>query len=223
MKRRNIGVAVAILLAFFALGARAASSAAEAFHRTQGSQRTLPPPPSHQAATFSVNGLENTTNKSSPLFGIFLVTVLAVFLMVIVFFVVMMLLNMKRRLAAKRKKALDDDGIYLVLDDEDKNTLTTRFEDALSRLRAGGNIDDVILDCWVTLQKVVARQGVIRDSAQTAEEFIVEVLSETELPRTDLETLASLYRSAMFSNTESTADDRVRAITALENVTAALS
>ena len=223
MKRRNAGIAIAILLMFFALGTRAATSAAEAFHRTQGSQRTLPPPPSHLAATFSMDGLRNTTNKPSPIFGVFLVALLAAFLIAIVFFVVMMLLNMKRRLAAKRTKALDDDGTYLVLDDEDKNTLTTHFEDALSRLRAGVNINDVILDCWVALQKVVARQGIIRDPAQTAEEFIVDVLSETELPRTDLETLATLYRCAMFSDAESTPEDRVRAMTALENVTEALS
>jgi len=70
---------------------------------------------------------------------------------------------------------------------------------------------DAVVAAWVALEEAAERSGVLREPAQTATEFTLELLDATEADATASRTLLDLYLAARFSGHPITSDDVVRA------------
>ncbi|HET9128549.1 MAG TPA: DUF4129 domain-containing protein [Propionibacteriaceae bacterium] len=127
-------------------------------------------------------------------------------------------LNAKRGLEqADADQVVDADALPELVE-----SVSESLADTLKRLRTGGRLDDVILECWRRLEEAAAATGTPRAASQTAEEFTVSVLAATPARPDDLRVLADLYRRAMFSTLPAAPDDRGRAVDALERLISSL-
>ena len=79
----------------------------------------------------------------------------------------------------------------------------------------GGSPRNAIVQCWTELEDAVERLGLPRDPALTSEEFTAGVLERYAVGRSEIETLAALYREARFSAHPMTERHRAAAVDAL--------
>ncbi|MFI2753837.1 DUF4129 domain-containing protein [Cellulomonas sp. P22] len=70
---------------------------------------------------------------------------------------------------------------------------------------------DAVVAAWVSLEQAAERSGLVRERAQTASEFTVEVLDSTRADPRATRTLLGLYLTARFSEHPVTAADVGRA------------
>lgn len=74
---------------------------------------------------------------------------------------------------------------------------------------------DAVIAAWVALEESAARSGVVRDRAQTASEFTLDVLDATQADAAATRRLLSLYLAARYSEHRLTAADVATARDAL--------
>ncbi|AEI13589.1 DUF4129 domain-containing protein [Cellulomonas gilvus] len=77
---------------------------------------------------------------------------------------------------------------------------------------------DAVVAAWVALEHAAERSGVLREPAQTASEFTLELLDATEADGEASRALLALYLAARFSEHRLTADDVAQARSALDVV-----
>ncbi len=87
--------------------------------------------------------------------------------------------------------------------------------DALDRRVPPG---DAVIAAWVALEDAAEGSGVVREAAQTATEFTLELLDATQADADASRALLGLYLAARFSEHEITPDDVTRARGALEAI-----
>jgi hypothetical protein len=83
-------------------------------------------------------------------------------------------------------------------------------EDALNRLNAGEDYEDVIIRCYAQMSKLVADLGVSRSPAVTPHEFIA-ALTSFGLPEAAVETLTRLFEQVRYGNQPASKDDNEQA------------
>lgn len=93
---------------------------------------------------------------------------------------------------------------------------------ALSELRAGRSVTDVIIDCWLALEQAAGISGHPRRPSQTATEYTLDLLAATAADDNDLSELADLYRQAMFAALPPGPASAERAEQCLQNLLTAL-
>lgn len=77
---------------------------------------------------------------------------------------------------------------------------------------------DAVIAAWVALEHAAASGGLVRDRAETATEFTVEVLDATSADPAATRTLLDLYLAARYSRHPLTTDDVARARTSLATI-----
>lgn len=77
---------------------------------------------------------------------------------------------------------------------------------------------DAVIAAWVALEHAAASGGLVRDRAETATEFTVDVLDATSADPAATRTLLDLYLAARYSRHPLTADDVSRARTSLATI-----
>ena len=100
--------------------------------------------------------------------------------------------------------------------------LAAAVDDGLATL-AEGPVDDVIIACWVRLEEAAAAGGVVRSPSETSAELAVRVLARFDVPAEPVERLLSRYRAARYSQHRLGESDRATAITALQEIGAAMA
>lgn len=115
------------------------------------------------------------------------------------------------RVAAARRRSTATQGDLVFTDDERAEVAET-LTVSLARLRAGDDLGEAIVEAWRTLEAVAARRGLVRDPAQTAGDYAVDLLAHTGADEADLRALADLYRAAWYSQRTPTAADRDHAV-----------
>lgn len=106
----------------------------------------------------------------------------------------------------------------------DQVALLMEATSATSRARAlrEGNPRNAVVACWVALEDAAERGGLERYAAETSAEFTVRVLQQWEVPTPVVLRLSELYREARFSRHPITEEQRRAAVSALEEIHAAL-
>lgn len=122
----------------------------------------------------------------------------------------------RRQIAMRRLRARGAEVRFseedAILDEE---SMAESFSEALERLRLGASVDEVIVDCWRHLERLVSEAGLTRAATQTSDEFTVDVLQATSADEAALRRLAGLYRRAAYSAHRLTGADRDSAVAAL--------
>jgi hypothetical protein len=77
---------------------------------------------------------------------------------------------------------------------------------------------DAVIAAWVALEHAAASGGLVRDRAETATEFTVEVLDATSADPAATRTLLDLYLTARYSTHPLTPDDVARARASLATI-----
>jgi hypothetical protein len=77
---------------------------------------------------------------------------------------------------------------------------------------------DAVIAAWVALEHAAASGGLVRDRAETATEFTVDVLDATSADPAATRELLDLYLAARYSRHPLTADDVTRARTSLATI-----
>jgi hypothetical protein len=86
-----------------------------------------------------------------------------------------------------------------------------------------GPVDDVVIACWVRLERAAAAAGVDRLASETPAELAARVLGELHAPAPAVERLLVRYRTARFSDHRLDDDDRAVAVRALEEIRVAIA
>lgn len=90
--------------------------------------------------------------------------------------------------------------------------------EALARLDGTPDPADAVVQAWLVLEEAVAREGVVRDAAQTQAELTRDVLHTTRAPRGATTTLLRTYEAVRYGNGDVTAAEVGTARTALEEI-----
>jgi hypothetical protein len=109
------------------------------------------------------------------------------------------------------------------IDEIPMSSFAETVEESLDDLRGGLDTDDVILECWRRLESLGEHAGAPRRDSDTSTEYVERLLAGVPRAASDLDVLARLYRSAMFSGLSSDLVARTTAIECLERLSAALS
>jgi hypothetical protein len=109
------------------------------------------------------------------------------------------------------------------IDEIPMSSFAETVEESLDDLRGGLDTDDVILECWRRLESLGEHAGAPRRDSDTSTEYVERLLAGVPKAASDLDVLARLYRSAMFSGLSSDPGARATAIECLEHLSAALS
>lgn len=117
---------------------------------------------------------------------------------------------------AREKPEPDDEVAPDVALEADANELSTpALREGVTRaareLVDGVPPGDAVIAAWVSLEQAAERSGLVRERAQTASEFTVEVLDSTRADPQATRTLLGLYLTARFSEHPVTAADVGRA------------
>jgi hypothetical protein len=144
-----------------------------------------------------------------------LVGLAAIALIVLVVLVVRRVRQLSPDVPDETPDAPDED---LLTVEEAQDALTT----ALDRVDYAPTPNDAVVDSWLALEHAVGEAGIHRRETQTTAEYVIGVLSRLDLPARDLETLAELYRRALFDRTELTEAERDRARSALHRLSGAV-
>jgi hypothetical protein len=108
------------------------------------------------------------------------------------------------------------------------NTRDVRSDEIVEALDEGlealgeGSVDDVVIACWVRLERAAAAAGVERVASETPAELAARVLGELHAPPLAVERLLVHYRTARFSDHPVGEDDRAVAVRSLEEIRAAI-
>jgi len=94
--------------------------------------------------------------------------------------------------------------------------------EALARLDGTPDPADAVVQAWLALEEAVAREGVVRDPAQTQAELTSDVLDATSAPSGATTTLLSTYEAVRYGSAGATADDVAAARACLEDILRAL-
>ena len=108
------------------------------------------------------------------------------------------------------------------IDEIPMSSFAETVEESLDDLRGGLDTDDVILECWRRLESLGEHAGAPRRDSDTSTEYVERLLAGVPRAASDLDVLAHLYRSAMFSGLSSDPGARETAIECLEHLSAAL-
>jgi hypothetical protein len=87
---------------------------------------------------------------------------------------------------------------------------------------ADGTVDDVIIECWVRLEKAAAGAGVERLPSETASELAARVLADLHAPPAAIDALLERYRTARYSHHRLDDGDRRVAMDALRQIREAI-
>ena len=109
------------------------------------------------------------------------------------------------------------------IDEIPMSSFAETVDESLDDLRGGLDTDDVILECWRRLESLGEHAGAPRRDSDTSTEYVERLLAGVPRAASDLDVLARLYRSAMFSGLSSDPRARGTAIECLEHLSAALS
>jgi len=205
---RRTAIAVAGLVVFVVLGAALAGP----WHVSTRDGRipridyTPPPLPSNDATSAPL-GEGGPNHLSIP--GWVFVVVLVVVLAVVAWFVVPMV---KRWLTGRGPKERDDVVDAGTPAGFEAYPATPALQEGVAqatRLLEDPDVapGDAVIAAWVALEDAAARSGVVRDRAQTASEFTVEVLGATLADPAATRWLLGRYLDARYSEHVLTADD----------------
>lgn len=100
--------------------------------------------------------------------------------------------------------------------------LATAVARAEARLAGLAEPRDAVTAAWVALEDEAARQGTVRNPAQTTTEFTTELLRHSPAPADAVTGLRSLYQKARFTTHPVTGTDVERARAALARIATAL-
>jgi hypothetical protein len=149
-----------------------------------------------------------------------------VVLVLLVVLVVVVLLALARRLARLFRERLQprstDDSTPDGSLDEGPDRWVPAMQDGVRR--AAQELDDeqppgdAVIAAWVALEHAAASGGLVRDRAETATEFTVDVLDATSADPAATRTLLDLYLAARYSRHALTAGDVARARTSLATI-----
>jgi hypothetical protein len=109
------------------------------------------------------------------------------------------------------------------VDEIPMSSFAETVDESLDDLRAGLDIDDVVLECWRRLESLGENAGAPRRDSDTSTEYVERLLNGVPRAATDLAVLARLYRSAMFSGLASDPSARSTAVECLEHLSTFLS
>jgi hypothetical protein len=87
---------------------------------------------------------------------------------------------------------------------------------------ADGTVDDVVIECWVRLEKAAAGAGVERLPSETASELAARVLADLHAPPAAIDALLERYRTARYSHHRLDDSDRRAAMDALRQIREAI-
>ncbi|QIK83510.1 DUF4129 domain-containing protein [Sanguibacter sp. HDW7] len=90
--------------------------------------------------------------------------------------------------------------------------------EALARLDGTPDPADAVVRAWLVLEEAVAREGVVRDAAQTQAELTRDVLHTTHAPRAATTTLLRTYEAVRYGSGDVVAADIATARAALEKI-----
>lgn len=96
--------------------------------------------------------------------------------------------------------------------------LAAGVDDAVEALARDLPPGDAVIAAWVALERSAERSGVVRDRAQTATEFTLELLDSTRADPAASRALLDLYLAARFSEHPVTDEHVTAARTALEQI-----
>lgn len=116
------------------------------------------------------------------------------------------------------RHASEASGVAEETPEIDHEEVALSLDETLRRLRSGTDVDDAIVTCWRRLEAIAADSGIRRETAQTSEEFTVEILARAVVDDAALADLAGLYRQALFSTHVLTDAHRERAIDCVERL-----
>jgi len=94
--------------------------------------------------------------------------------------------------------------------------------EALARLDGASDPADAVVRAWLALEEAVAREGVVREAAQTQAELTSEVLDATRAPRAATTTLLRTYEAVRYGAVGAGAADVATARACLEDILRAL-
>lgn len=94
--------------------------------------------------------------------------------------------------------------------------------EALARLDGTPDPADAVVRAWLVLEEAVAREGVVRDAAQTQAELTRDVLHTTRAPREATTTLLRTYEAVRYGTGDVTPADVATARAALEEILTSL-
>ncbi len=103
-----------------------------------------------------------------------------------------------------------------------REVVADAIETALARLDGTADPADAVVRSWLVLEEAVAREGLVRDAAQTQAELTRDVLHGTRAPRGATTELLQVYEAVRYGTGDATAADVSRARAALEAILGAL-
>ncbi|MGP7960925.1 DUF4129 domain-containing protein [Sanguibacter sp. A247] len=90
--------------------------------------------------------------------------------------------------------------------------------DALARLDGTPDAADAVVHAWLALEEAVAREGIVREAAQTQAELTAEVLHATHAPADATRTLLRTYEAVRYGSAGASRADVRTARGALEAI-----
>lgn len=151
------------------------------------------PPPTSEATDVEPTALAAPGAGSGSLLQALITAVaivLAVLLVIVVFRVV-------RNLAASTGPAPIDEVVdEPEIDAQDVNEV---MHAARERIDVDDDPNRVVVECWEALEAIAAGAGVVRAEAETAGEYVVDMLARLDLPADAARRLSALYAAPLFS------------------------
>lgn len=124
-------------------------------------------------------------------------TLMTILTIVVAVVLIVLVVRVARRLAAGERLTPIDEIVEEPLLDVDD------VRDVLQAAREQIGVDEdpnrVVVRCWEALETIAADAGVARDAAETATEYVVDMLARLDLPADAAQRLSRLYAAALFS------------------------
>jgi hypothetical protein len=146
-------------------------------------------------------------------------TIIVIASIALIILVVLVIRRLRQIAPERAPETPDAPDEHLMTVEEAHDALAT----ALERVDYAPTPNDAVVDSWLALEHAVGEAGIHRRETQTTAEYVIGVLSTLDLPARDLETLAELYRRALFDRTDLTEAERDRARTALRRLSDAVA
>ena len=107
------------------------------------------------------------------------------------------------------------DGVY--------ENLRLETQDAVNRLRAGENVKELVMRCYMRMHNTLAENRGVRDSdLMTPREFEQRMMAVTGLPAEPINRLTRLFERVRYGDYEATETEKAEALACLEAINTAL-
>lgn len=97
----------------------------------------------------------------------------------------------------------------------DAGQVAAQLRTSLDELATSRHLHGAVVACWRRLEELAARSGAERQPWQSTSEYVLDVMGATPAAPQDLQELAGLYRTAVYSTHQPDDADRERAVSCL--------